>query len=203
MTTLLTARDAVKLRLNILNTAEDTRIDDEIRAVVRQLMGKPYWFLRKTGHVTISVGVTSVDTPADFGILEEAEIIYSSKRYGRGYGFDIIPFTDLRRIYWQESPVPSAAKPEAAAHVYGVFHLSCTTTAESTLYLDYYQKDAAEMTAPTDTSVFLGPESFDVVVAAAQALFEKRSTGDKTADLEVMNGFISKLDREHERRAMC
>lgn len=199
MTTLLTARDAVKLRLNILNAAEDARIDDEIRAVVRQLMGKPYWFLRKTGQVTISVGVTSVDAPADFGLLEEAEVIYSGRRYGRGYGFDMIPFPDLRRIYWQQSPVPSATKPEAAALVNTTFHLSCTTTAESLLYLDYYQKDEAEMTDPGHQSVFLGQESFDVVVAAAQALFEKRSTGDKTADLDVMNGFISKLDREHER----
>lgn len=200
MTNLLAARSAVKSRLVILNSAEDSRIDDEIRAVIRQLEGKPYWFLRKTGQVAISVGVTSVAAPTDFNVLGEAEIIYGGRRYGAGYGFDVIPFPDLRRNYWYASPVPSAAKPEAAALVNTTFHLSCTTTAESVLYLDFYEKDVAAMSNPTDISVFLGNESFDVVVAAAQALFEKRSRGDTQADTAVAAEFIAKLDREHERR---
>lgn len=199
MSTLLIARDAVKLRLAINNTSEDARIDDEIRAVIRQLQGKPYWFLRKTDTVAISAGVTSVAAPADFGILGEAELIYGGRRYSEG-DFRVIDFKELRRDYWYADPVPDGIKPEAVSIVNTVVYLSCTTTAASTLYLDYYRKDTAALANPSDTSVFLADESLDVVVAAAQALFEKRSTGDKTADLEVMNSFISKLDREHERR---
>lgn len=199
MSTLLIACDAVKLRLAINNTSEDARIYDEIRTVIRQLMGKPYWFLRKTDTVAISAGVTSVAAPADFGILGEAELIYGGRRYSDDE-FKVIPFEQLRRDYWYADPVPSAVKPEAVSIVNAVVYLSCTTTAASTLYLDYYRKDTALPINPSETSVFFGDEALDVVVSAAQALFEKRSTGDKTADLEVMNSFISKLDREHERR---
>lgn len=201
MSTLLTVRNAVKTRLAINNTAEDARIDDEVRTVIRQLEGKPYWFLRKVGSVAISVGVVSVAAPTDFNILGEAELIYNGRRYGEGE-FDIIPFTELRQTYWYAAPVTSGAKPEAAALVNTTFYLSHTTTAESTLYLDYYRKDTAAVTNTTDTSVFFGNEALDVVIAATQALFEKRDAGDKTADIDTMNSFIAKLDREHERRVM-
>jgi len=203
MTTLLTVRNGVKSRLFINNTAEDERIDDEIRTVIGQLNGKPYWFLRKMGTVAISAGVTSVAAPADFNILETAELVYNGRRYFKGE-FDIIEFEELRRIYWRTDPIPSAVKPEAAAVIstsaLTTFHLSCTTTAESTLHLDYYRKDTALPVNPTDTSVFFADEARDVVIAAAQALVEARAMGDKAADTNALNAFIAKLDREHERR---
>jgi hypothetical protein len=199
MTTLMTVLNGVKSRLSINNTAEDDRIYDEIRTVIGQLNGKPYWFLRKTGTVAISAGVSSVAAPADFNILEGAELVYNGRRYFKGE-FDIIEFEDLRRIYWRTDPIPNAVKPDAAALVNTTFHLSCTTTAESTLYLDYYRKDTALPVNTTDTSVFFADEARDVVIAAAQALFEARAMGDKAADTNIVNGFIAKLDREHERR---
>jgi len=198
--TLIVVREEVKSRLMLTNTAEDARVDSEIRAAIRQLMGKPYWFLEKIGSRALSVGVSSATAPADFSMLGSASVIQDGKRYSEASGeFRVMRYEDMEEQYLYISPPASAPRPEAMAIVGAAFYFSHTLTAASSLSLRYFKKDVALPTATTDTSVFFGDESLDVVIGLAQSMFEARSQGAQL-DSSVVNSFISKLDREHERR---
>lgn len=200
---LLTVRGEVKSRLMLTNTSEDGRVDSELRTAIRQLTGKPYWFLEKLGTVALSVGDSSASAPTDFSILGSASIVQNNRRYGGGDGqFRVIPYQDLEAEYLYVSPPANATKPDAMAIMGSTFYLSHTLTTAATLSLRYYRKDVTLPTLDDDTSVFFGDEALDVVVGLSQALFEARAQGQQL-DSAVVNSFIEKLDREHERRVQA
>jgi hypothetical protein len=200
--TLLVVRNEVKSLALINNTAEDSRIDSQIRTAIRQLQGKQYWFLEKIGAVALSVGVTSVAAPTDYSILGSASIVYNGRRYSEYSGeFAIMSYEDLENEYLYNSPVSNKAYPDAMAIVGSTFYLSHTTTEASSLSLRYFKKDVSLPINTSDTSVFFGDESLDVVIGLSHALFEARAQGAVLSS-EVVNSFIQKLDRENERRVM-
>lgn len=197
---LLAVRSEVKSRLMITNTTEDVRVDSEIRAAIRQLMGKPYWFLEKIGTLALSVGVSSVVAPTDFSILGSASILQGGRRYSDDE-FLLMKYDILESCYLYTSPPPSASRPVAMAILQNIIYFSHTLTQSSTLSLRYFVKDVTLPINNSDESVFFGDESIDVVISLAQAMFEARAQGQQV-DSTVANSFISKLDREHERRVM-
>lgn len=199
---LLAVRSEVKSRLMITNTTEDVRVDSEIRAAIRQLMGKPYWFLEKIGTLALSVGALSVVAPTDFSILGSASILQGGRRYSQASGeFSVIKYDELESCYLYRSPLPNKEYPDAMAVVKNTFYFSHILSQAATLSLRYFVKDVTLPINNSDESVFFGDESIDVVISLAQAMFEARAQGQQV-DSTVANSFISKLDREHERRVM-
>lgn len=199
---LLVVRNEVKSRLMLTNTSEDSRVDSEIRASIRLLMGKPYWFLEKIGSLALSVGVSTVAAPTDFSILGGASIVQNGRRYSEESGeFIVMKYDALEQVYLYASPPTEASRPNAMAIVKNTIYLSNTLTQPSTLSLRYFIKDVPLPVNNADTSVFFDDESIDVVIGLAQSLFEARSQGQQL-DSTVVNSFITKLDKEHVRRVM-
>jgi hypothetical protein len=200
--TLLAVRNEVKSRLMLLNASEDGRVDAEIRAAIRQLMGKPYWFLEKLGTVALAAGDSAVSAPADFNILGSASIIQNGRRYTEVSGeFRVLKYQDLEALYLDTDLPAEKAYPDAMAIVGNSFYFSHTLTEPAALSLRYYCKDVALPVNTNDTSVFFGDECLDVVIGLSQVLFEARAQGGRL-DVEIANSFVAKLNREHERRYM-
>lgn len=201
MSTLLEVRNQIKRRLNINNTTNDVIIDDEIRTAIRQLQGKPYWFLRTANNVFIPAGTISILVPADFSSLHSADFIQSNKRYFKHCGFDLMIFERLRSLYWTSEPIMEKSNPDAYSVVNNQIYFSHKVSSNASLFLDYYKKDVALPSGASSTSVFFQNEAFDVVVEVSKVMFEFRSLGG-ALDNSLVNSLIQKLDGEHERRVM-
>ena len=192
--------DAIKDDLVLTGSDYDSQIKNKIRTAIRTLQKRPFWFLWKTGEVTLTTGNTSVALPSDFGVLDTADLIYSGTRRKDGCGFDFLDYEKMKGRYWGVYPIPSGV-PEACAERNAVLYVSHTAAASYTILLDYYRQDVALPTSDSDTSVFFD-EAYDAVRSRAMALFKAESQHYEMEEKDEKRAayFMRTLLDQHERR---
>lgn len=199
MVTVADLRTRIKSDIVINGTVYDAQIDDAIRSALRTLRGKRYWFLEKVGQVTLASGATSVAMPTDFGAHGEFEIIASGNRKSNRRGFDFKSFSELKKIYWQNDPVPTG-EPVACALVDETLYVSHTADKAYTIPITYFRKDAS-LPAASQISVWFD-DGYDVVRSLAAFIFKRecKEYPPSEEDGGMAQFYLEALNREHERR---
>lgn len=194
MTNLATARAIIKDNLEYAPT--DTSVDQSINRAVREAIqlskGKRYWFLRKTTDVALSAGDLFLTLPADFAMPESFSIL----ELGTRYPLRLIDYQTLQLRYLNVTPTPIALAAHCAI-VGRTLYLSSENANNTSIGMIYYCRDVALPMNDTDTSVWFGREVFDITVALAEYLFQRR-TQQKQLEPDVLLSYQRRLDRQHE-----
>ncbi|MFM7851296.1 MAG: hypothetical protein ACKO96_05095 [Flammeovirgaceae bacterium] len=194
MTNLATARAIIKDNLEY--APSDTSVDQSINRAVREAIqlseSKRYWFLRKTTDVALSAGSLSLTLPADLAMPESFSIVDTDARYP----LRLIDYQTLQLRFLNTTPTPIAQATHCAI-VGRTLYLSHANANNTSIGMIYYARDAVLPINDTDTSVWFGREVFDITVALAEYIFQRR-TQQKQLEPDILLSYQRRLDRQHE-----
>lgn len=194
MTNLATARAIIKDNLEY--APSDTSVDQSINRAVREAIqlseGKRYWFLRKAADIALSAGGLSLTLPADLAMPESFSIV----DLGTRYPLTLIDYQTLQLRFLNTTPSPVALATHCAI-VNRTLYLSSANANNTSIGMIYYCRDVALPVNDTDTSVWLAREVFDITVALAEYIFQRR-TQQKQIEPDVLLSYQRRLDRQHE-----
>jgi hypothetical protein len=196
MATLADVRNSIKTSLSDNGTVYNDGLNTAIRTAIRLLESKRYWFLRKIGQVTLSVGATSVSVPTDFSMIESIDLIYSGARTTKYCGFEMHEYEPFKQMYLLTVPIPNG-KPVACSLFNRTIYVSHQTQLAAALELTYYRRDTNEVTNDADVSIMFGRESLHVVRSMAKFIFENEDWNAEGKS-QIVLGYQEALDRQQE-----
>jgi hypothetical protein len=192
MSTLATVRNEVKANLSIVGTSQDSAVDGYIRAVLRQNRQKRYWFLRRRTTLTLSQGGYSISLPSGFSAPDFANLIYSSRKYGQGTGFNLMDYSEMTASI--TTGTRETLQPDRWAIAFdGTLETNTYAPEAATIEFVYFCQDATLPSADGDTSVWFD-DGYDFVRAAAQTLYATFNEGDRETPASEMQAFLQRLD---------
>lgn len=190
--TLLQMKTRIATDVNIDITAESTALSNAIVAAIKFYEKKGrFWFLEEnTTALTLSDTTNTVTLPTNFGKLISVRANVNSVWVTDGKGLDGISYAELKQI---DRDANLTGAPNKYA-LFGKTTLRFYPTADDdySLDIDYIKQDVNYPSADSDTSVWLGDESEDLIYHAASARFwgdrlrntEKRIEHEQLAQLE-------------------
>lgn len=199
MTTAADVRDHIKSDLSINGADYDAQILNAIHSALRQYRGKRFWFLEKTGTVTLLDTTSSAALPNDYSAPGEFEMSYNGRWLSDGKGFDYLAFSRLKRDYWLSDPLETSV-PRACAVLNRTLHVSCLANADFTIALTYYCQDAT-LPAAAGTSVWFD-DGYDAIRALAQFIFKRDAQGFTASEEDgtMARYHLENLNITHEAR---
>lgn len=197
MTTRGTVRENIKSQIGIAGTEYDSSLNLCIQEAIRLLEGKRYWFLRTIGQVALTAGASSVSVPADFSMMESADLLYSGRRYTHKCGFELWEYDAFKERFLRTTTLPSG-RPLTCSLLNRVLYFSHGSDIDATVEFTYYKRDENELTSDADTSVYFGRDSMHVVRSIAKFIFEKEAWDDEGAKQDITAAYQQQLDRQHE-----
>lgn len=199
MATFGEALSDIKRRATISGTARDTEIGDALRQALLTARGLPYWFLEKTGDVTLAAGASSVTVPADLDMPITVDLVGGGARYThKNRTFTAYPYERFKSLYLTQSTLPTG-RPVANALVNRTLYLSHTADQAYTLSFFYTCKDASLPTLEGQTSVWLD-EGYDYIVQLALYIYEKEIKKNPEASDTGLLLAKKRLDTQHGMR---
>jgi len=196
MATLLDIRTAIKGALIIEGTEEDALIDNAIRAAIRLMQRKRFWFLHKITTVTLSSGALSVSVPDDFAMMDTVGLIDGTNRYTENNGFALLEYDNFKDQYLTTN-IAYQGRPLACSLFNKTLYASHAPSADTTLEFTYYKKDITLPTADGDMSVWFD-EGYDVIRSLAQYVYEKEWRGNPDADQAITLTYQKQLKNDHQ-----
>jgi hypothetical protein len=192
MSTLATVRDEVKANLTIVGTSQNTAIDGYIRASLRTLRQKRYWFLRRRDTLTLAQAGYSVSLPANFSVIDFASLVHNGKRYTQKNGFDLLDYKGLMESIFDSTR--KTRRPYSLAIAFDdTLETDSLSDIAASIELVYFCQDETLPTLDDDTSVWFD-DGFDVVRASTQLLYAQFNEGNIEAPATELTAFLKRLD---------
>lgn len=192
MSTLATVRNEIKANLTIVDTLQDSAIDGFIRASLRNLRQKRYWFLRRRSTLTLAAGGYSVSLPTDFSVPDFANLSYNGRRYTQKTGFVLVDYMEL-----QDSIINTTRdtrRPYRWAIAFsGTLETDSLADAAGDIEMVYYAQDVTLPTSDGDTSLWFD-DGYDVVRASAQLLYAQFNEGNTEMPSTELQAYLKRLD---------
>lgn len=201
MNTLQNAVDTIKDNRDIAlsDTTRDSGIQRSIREAIVLLKGKRYWFLQKNFVQSVDENNTQLTLPSDFAMGDSFDLLYNGRRYTHREGFDQYDYQDFKRIFLYNVTL-AIGQPVACALMNRTLYWNKQIDRnDAAIDITYFCQDATLPTAPTDTSVMFGDDSFDVVVSLGEHIFERRTMQNMEADAEITKNYQAILLERHEQ----
>ena len=165
-------RNRIMAELSVNDAQRAAMIDDAIRSAILYYTGRPYWFLRRLGTVTLLNGNDQVALPADCAKPIAVRLLTNGYYSTQSNGFDYEPDFDAFQAGYRREVVPG--QPTAFSLVGNSLITDYLANADYTLEVNYYAKDASPPTADSDTSIWFD-DGYDLIRSRATAIYKDES----------------------------
>ncbi len=163
-----TNRDGTTLLNSSTTSTYTTAVNNAIVTAIKYLESSLYWAYKTSTSVTINQFLNSINLPADFSSIITIQFNISNGLYSLRQGFLNITFEDLIALYENTA---ETGIPRKYALFNDVLYVYPTCGADTTFTIWYYQKDVFYPAVPSDTSIWFGDETVDLVRVKAMEYF--------------------------------
>lgn len=162
-----------QLQTRILNEANKTSatygtmVNDLIVTAIKMYERRRFWFLEKTGTVTLNSAAATVAAPSDFKAMISLMLLRDGYYYGEDQGFTEATFRELRNNSLNSA---LTGYPREWALLGNTIYVDRLADQNYTLRVDYIKGDATYPASGSDTSVWF-EEGVDLIRVKTLAMF--------------------------------
>jgi hypothetical protein len=163
-----TNRDGSTLLNGSASATYKTAVGRAIVTAIKYLESSLYWAYKTSTNVTITTALNSVALPPDFSSIITVQFNIGNSLYSLRQGFLNITFEDLIALYQNSA---ETGIPRQYALFNNTLFVYPTVGADTIFTVWYYQKDITYPVTDSDTSIWFGDETVDLVRMKAMERF--------------------------------
>jgi len=163
-----TNRDGATLLNGSLSSTYRTAVGRAIVTAIKYVESSLYWAYKTNTNVTITTALNSIALPPDFSSIITVQFNIGNSLYSLRQGFLNITFEDLIALYQNSA---ETGIPRQYALFNNTLYVYPTVGADTVFTVWYYQKDITYPVTDSDTSIWFGDETVDLVRMKAMERF--------------------------------
>lgn len=163
-----TNRDGSTLLNGNTTSTYTTAVQNAIVTAIKYVENTLYWAYKTSAQITINKAINNTSLPADFSSMITIQFSVGNGLYSLRQGFLNITFEDLIALYENTA---ETGIPRQYAIFNDTLYIFPTAGADTTFTIYYYQKDIFYPAVPSDTSIWFGDETIDLVRMKAMERF--------------------------------
>ncbi len=163
-----TNRDGSTLLNGSASSTYKTAVGRAIVTAIKYLESSLYWAYKTSTNVTITTALNNIALPPDFSSIITVQFNIGNSLYSLRQGFLNITFEELISLYQNSA---ETGIPRQYALFNNTLYVYPTVGADTIFTVWYYQKDVTYPVTDTDTSIWFGDETVDLVRMKAMERF--------------------------------